>query len=52
MNIRFSDLHKKAASAAAAIAVSAIFIGAAVGPAVNAPSGPAYAAAATDRAAA
>lgn len=38
MNIRFSDFRKKAASAAAALAVSAIFIGAAVGPAVNAPA--------------
>ncbi len=35
--IRFNDLQKKAASAAAALAISAIFIGAAVGPAVNAP---------------
>jgi energy-converting hydrogenase Eha subunit E len=34
---RFNELQKKAASAAAALALSAIFIGAAVGPAVNAP---------------
>jgi hypothetical protein len=38
MNIRFNDLYKKAASAAAALAISAVFIGAAVGPAVNAPT--------------
>ena len=52
MNIRFNDLHRKAASAAAAFAVSAIFVGAAIGPAINAPSGPAYAQANVERAAA
>jgi len=52
MNIRFDELQRKAASAAAALALSAIFIGAAVGPAINAPNAPVYAQANGERAAA
>lgn len=43
MNVRFQTLRSKIVSGAAALAISAIFIGAAVGPAVTA--GPAFAAA-------
>jgi hypothetical protein len=51
MNIRFNELQRKAASAAAALAVSAIFIGAAVGPAVNLEAGePSFAQVGTQRA--
>ena len=34
MNIRFENLQRKAASAVAALAISTLFVGAAVGPAL------------------
>jgi hypothetical protein len=41
MNIRFENLQRKAASAAAALALSTLFIGAAVGPALTQTGSPA-----------
>ncbi|MFN3726085.1 MAG: hypothetical protein ACK4SZ_07240 [Allosphingosinicella sp.] len=38
VNIRFENIRRQTASAAAALVVSAIFISAAVGPAVSAPT--------------
>lgn len=38
VNIRFENIRRQSASAAAALVVSAFFISAAVGPAVSAPT--------------
>ena len=38
VNIRFENIRRKSASAAAALVVSAFFISAAVGPAVSTPT--------------